>query len=264
MPCSLACCSARRPLRWPLSSPLNARTYASWRSSHAGWERDTHGLLSRRPFSSSRLVYVFFSADAATLVVAGMMATVTFDGALPALAREQAWLASCSAFLLIAAVALRIAKRRAAIRAPAACGWLVLGVAAGATIPATGASPTWVSTHAVPVRVRADCTDLIAALEKVDDDPQAIVGHRITMHGTWSPAGIAPASVSVRIMACCAADAIDAGFDVAPRGVVTIPTGTSVLVSGVLHGTLRDGELRYRLDDATVDVAAPRAARVTC
>jgi hypothetical protein len=65
----------------------------------------------------------------------------------------------------------------------------------------------------------------------------------------------------MQIMACCAADAIAIGFDVAPRRSVAIAAGTPVRVTGIVRAGMQDGELRYRLDEAVVTTVATPLAR---
>lgn len=200
------------------------------------------------------------SAESVTLVFAGAIASVAVDGALGALAREPQWVAAIVTVLLVSVVAYRIAKGHTHMRLRAACGWLVIGLVAGGTVPKTSPPPQRITTHAVPRGIASDGADLLVALQALDDDPQAILGHRITVHGTWSPPGVGPACVWVRIMTCCAADELAAGFDVVPRSLISTTGGTFVAVNGFVRASLRDGELRYRLDDASVTAVRPASA----
>ena len=94
--------------------------------------------------------------------------------------------------------------------------------------------------------------DLFALLERIDSDPRAI-GRSVAVSGEWRPGDAArAASVSRRIMACCAADAVDVGFDVVPRRAAAIKAGAEVCVAGVLAVRLLDGELRYQIVHAIV------------
>jgi len=96
-------------------------------------------------------------------------------------------------------------------------------------------------------------SDLFALLDALDAHPRDVLGRRARATGTWTPAhGVASASVSRRVMACCAADAVDVGLDVKPEREVTLDGGTDVCVAGVLAARLRDGELRYEIARAMV------------
>jgi uncharacterized membrane protein YcgQ (UPF0703/DUF1980 family) len=135
---------------------------------------------------------------------------------------------------------------------------LALGLIAGLSIPKTSPPPAHISTHAAATGLGAPQTDLLTALQALDDDPTSMIGRRISVHGLWSPRAIpASASVWVQIMACCAADAINVGLDVVPRHEPEIARGAPVHVMGIVHADVRDGELRYRLDDAIVTAGAP-------
>jgi uncharacterized membrane protein YcgQ (UPF0703/DUF1980 family) len=98
--------------------------------------------------------------------------------------------------------------------------------------------------------------DLFALLDQIDVDPRALLGHRVTVSGDWSPAsGSQTATVSRRVMTCCAADAVRVGFDVLPSREVRLPEGKPVRVDGVLRSRLRDGDIRYVIDGAIVEIA---------
>ncbi len=129
--------------------------------------------------------------------------------------------------------------------------WFFAGVASGFWLPATLQPPqAAIITHAPARFARADLFD---ALEQLDEHPQSLLGRRITVTGSWHrDRDGAVAAVYRRVMACCAADAIDVGFDVVPVGRAAANEGASVRVTGVVHASLRDGETRYMLRDATV------------
>jgi hypothetical protein len=100
--------------------------------------------------------------------------------------------------------------------------------------------------------------DLFDALDQLDADPAVFDRRVIDVSGTWTSATArAAATVSRRVMSCCAADAIDVGFDVFPAGKVTIQPGAWVRVSGRVRVRLRDGELRYELAGAAIRKATP-------
>jgi hypothetical protein len=144
-----------------------------------------------------------------------------------------------------------------------AAAMLAFGVAVGTALPraapqASGA----VVTHAVHNWQRSDLFEL---LDQIDADPRAILGHRVRVSGEWSPAsGDQAATVSRRVMSCCAADAVRVGFDVLSSREVSMPEGKPVRVDGVLRSRLRDGDIRYVIDDAIVEMARcdapPRAS----
>ena len=101
--------------------------------------------------------------------------------------------------------------------------------------------------------------DLFDALDALDANPAVFDGRTIAVSGTWTPASaLSAASVSRRVMSCCAADAVDVGFDVTPNAAEHIGAGAWVVVSGRVRVRLRDGELRYELGGATVRPAPAR------
>ncbi|MDQ6767080.1 MAG: hypothetical protein M3Z41_04660 [Candidatus Eremiobacteraeota bacterium] len=133
--------------------------------------------------------------------------------------------------------------------------WAVTaGLCVGLTLPAyPPPARTPILTHAVARAHAGPDARLFAALDVLDDHPQALLGQRIAVTGTWRPRhGLSLGSVSRRVMACCAADAVDVGFDVVPKAQVPLAAGSSVLVSGIVHASLLDGETRYALTDASV------------
>jgi hypothetical protein len=201
---------------------------------------------------------MFRRADGTLLVVAAVIACVPFCHARQALVREPPWLLSLVASLLIGVVVFRIKSGQTQLGWSGAGLCLALGLVAALSIPKTSPPPAHISTHAAAAGLGAAHTDLLTALQVLDDDPASMLGHRISVHGLWSPRAIpASASVWVQIMACCAADAIDVGFDVVPRHNAKIALGAPVHVTGIVRADMRDGELRYRLDDAIVTTAAP-------
>ncbi len=124
------------------------------------------------------------------------------------------------------------------------------GLACGLTFPIAPPPPRAIFTHAPPV-LRADA--LVRVLDALDADPQTLLGRRVEVSGQWQPAGAkAPAAVYERIMACCAADAIDVGLEVFPAHVVVVRRGARVAVSGIVGVRMIDGEVRYGLHDAWV------------
>lgn len=132
------------------------------------------------------------------------------------------------------------------------CRLLVaLGVVLGFAMPRALPPAAGAVITATPAGVHRG--DLFALLDRLDADPQAVLGTRVNVSGAWMPAsGAAAATVSRRVMVCCAADAFDAGFDVVPMRASTFVPGSVVRVSGVLIRTLRAGEMRYAIERATV------------
>lgn len=153
------------------------------------------------------------------------------------------------AMLMLAAKRIRLA--------PALAGALVIGVALGFALPRS-LSVGAVATHSPG---GAHDGDLFALLDRLDDDPRAVLGHYVSVSGVWTPPSHGhAATVSRRVMACCAADAIDVGFDV--HGArVALRAGQTVVVRGFVHAGLEHGELRYSLDDARVDAPGAMAIR---
>lgn len=146
------------------------------------------------------------------------------------------------------ALAFALARHRCTCAILVACG-VVLGTMLPRSAPrASGA----VVTHAVSGSRRGDLFEL---LEQIDADPRALLGRRVTVSGEWSRAdGIHTEAVSRRIMACCAADAVRVGFDVIPSHEQQLPADARVRVTGVLRSRLLDGDLRYVIIAAHVEV----------
>ena len=100
--------------------------------------------------------------------------------------------------------------------------------------------------------------DLFDALDQLDASPAAFDRRIIDVSGTWTPATArGAATISRRVMSCCAADAIDVGFDVIPMRDIHIQPGTWVRASGRVRVRLRGGELRYEIAEASVRKAMP-------
>lgn len=184
------------------------------------------------------------TAQALLAFVGGLAASV-------ALFSRMAPLVSAPAPVTAGAAAALIAVAYRASRSLALHVALALGVLAGAWI-SSGSAPQVRDVEAHVPHVHGDA-DLFDALDALDADPSSALGRTIAVSGTWTPPhGGWPATVSRRIMSCCAADAVDVGFDVTPRGRVSIHSGTWVRVSGRIRISLRDGDVRYEIADATV------------
>lgn len=129
---------------------------------------------------------------------------------------------------------------------------LVVGFIAGCTLPSSApASFRPVLTHAALHPARDDLFD---ALDALDARPGMMLGRHIWVTGVWRPHdGDNLATVSQRVMACCAADAVDIGFDVLQaHRIIALAPGTRVRVGGIISEILRQGETRYVLRDADV------------
>jgi hypothetical protein len=160
------------------------------------------------------------------------------------------------AFTLVAgAVLVVVAVRASGLRAVSVAA--TLGVVAGlALADVSPAGPRDVIERAPRGHAASDLFD---ALDALDADPSAFDGRRIAVSGVWTQAsGTQEATVSRRVMSCCAADALDVGFDVVPHLVVPARSGMWVRVIGLVRARLRDGELRFEIDDADVAEVSPR------
>ncbi len=201
------------------------------------------------------------AGDVAVAGTSGMIAGACGHGRIAALVLEPAWLLVAVAVLFAVGLVTRMRRHEgasAATTGPLALA-CALGLAAGTALPAHLPPPSGrVATHGIAVRAHRDAAgssdDLFAALEAVDDRPQSLVGKQLSVTGWWRPpAGGAPASVSRPVMTCCAADAVDVGFDVFVRHAVHLPAQTFVRVRGLVQASMHDGETRYALADADVE-----------
>jgi len=140
---------------------------------------------------------------------------------------------------------------------PSLAGALAIGIALGLALPRS--LPVGEVATRSPGGVHDG--DLFALLDRLDDDPRAVLGSYVGVSGVWTPPSHGhAATVSRRVMACCAADAIDVGFDV--HGTCGLQSaGQPVIVRGFVHAVLAGGELRYSLDDARVDAIGAPATR---
>jgi len=97
--------------------------------------------------------------------------------------------------------------------------------------------------------------DLFEALDRLDSAPNAMLGNTITVTGTWTPASRDDlATVSRRVVSCCAADAVDVGFDVRLSRDCGIAAGTVVRVDGTVAERFVDGDIRFVLEQSRVRV----------
>jgi hypothetical protein len=144
---------------------------------------------------------------------------------------------------------LQISRSTKALRASGLS--LLAGACAAMVLPAGSiAAPSGVVTSSPGSGFAGD---LFVLLDRLDEDPKAVLGERFTVSGEWNPATKSEAAtVSRRIMACCAADSIAVGLDVFSERPYTGLAGSIVVVSGVLYAHVRRGELRYALTRAIV------------
>ena len=169
--------------------------------------------------------------------------------------------AAPSAFTFCAGVALLALSVRAdrSARAVSWRTWTFATLAGGcAGLSLMHASPS--APHDMSVRVPRNhiAADLFDALDQLDADPAAFDRRIVAVSGAWTPATAQrAATVSRRVMSCCAADAIDVGFDVIPNRTLTIHSGSWVHVEGRVRVRLRDGELRYEIAEAAIREATP-------
>lgn len=181
----------------------------------------------------------------------GMIVGALDRHSIGALVSAPPWLMFAVAALFAGALTASSNRTHTGLGCLKIAGYMVAGIACGVGLPSALPPPrSVVMTHVPALLARAD---IFAALEQLDERPQSLVGRRIVVSGTWhSRLSAAPAAVSRRVMACCAADAIDVGFDVVPNRPIAIADGAQVRVSGVVQSSLRDGETRYALTAADV------------
>jgi uncharacterized membrane protein YcgQ (UPF0703/DUF1980 family) len=95
--------------------------------------------------------------------------------------------------------------------------------------------------------------DLFEALDRLDSAPNAMLGNTIAVTGTWTPASRDDlATVSRRVVSCCAADAVDVGFDVRLSHDSRVAAGTWVRVDGTVAERVVDGDIRFVLEQSRV------------
>jgi hypothetical protein len=190
--------------------------------------------------------------------IAGLIAGALSRHSIGALVSAPAWLMTIICSLLAFALVHSVRTERGSACLPIAL-CTIAGTAFGFALPGSLApirsnvmthAPAWPASNA-----------LFAALERLDAGPQDLLGKRISVSGAWHPpvAGSLGA-VAQPVMTCCAADAVDVGFDVIPARPIHVAAGAQVRVSGVVRASLRDGETRYALTDADVSVLSARSS----
>ena len=95
--------------------------------------------------------------------------------------------------------------------------------------------------------------DIFQLLARLDDDPRPLIGRRARVSGQWHRSrGPLAATVSRRVMSCCAADAVAVGFEVMPRMMPSVAEAAEVSVDGVVAARIVEGETRYLIVNADV------------
>lgn len=125
--------------------------------------------------------------------------------------------------------------------------YVVCGICAALFLPTSPPpAPGAVSTRPASAAIRGDLFD---ALDRLDAEPSAMLGRTIAVTGTWTPASRDDlATVSRRVVSCCAADAVDVGFDVRLVDDVHVAAGTWVRVDGTVAERVVDGDIRFVLE----------------
>lgn len=187
-------------------------------------------------------------ARSAVAFTAGACIASAATGSSAALTSMPAWaiLLTGSTLAWCSLRGARAASRSDPSFAAAACGIVVALALPESPPPAPGA----VSTRAVAGAMRGDLFD---ALDRLDSAPDAVLGSTIAVTGTWTPAsGGDLATVSRRIVSCCAADAIDVGFDVRLARDARVDAGAWVRVEGTVGERVVDGDVRYVLEQSRI------------
>jgi len=171
-------------------------------------------------------------------------------GASAALTSMPWWAVLLTGAMLAACSLREITDRSRKSRSVAAS---VFGAAFALALPTSAPpAPGVVSTSAVAVVMRGDLFD---ELGKLDSDPNAVLGTTISVTGAWTPATHdSLATISRRIVSCCAADAIDVGFDVRLERDEHIGAGEWVQIEGIVGERVVDGDVRYVLEHSVIRV----------
>jgi uncharacterized protein DUF1980 len=184
-------------------------------------------------------------ASALVAIAGGACFCAALTGVSGALTAIPGW-AMAATGIALSVCALASASDRAK-----AAKSFVLGASIG-LLPTTSPSPVrgFVVTRSVATTMRGDIFD---ALNRLDDDPSSLLGDRISVSGMWAPASREHlATISRRVMSCCAADVVDVGFDVTLARATIVPSGGWVRVDGIVGERIVDGEVRYILEHSVV------------
>ena len=184
-------------------------------------------------------------AHSAVAFAAGASIASATIGASEVLTSMPAW-ATLLTGSMLAVCALRGAAPRRRTFAYAVCG-----VCAALCLPASPPpAPGMVSTRPPSTSLRGD---LFEALDRLDSTPNEMLGSTISVTGTWTPASRGElATVSRRVVSCCAADAVDVGFDVRLSRDVRVAAGSWVRVDGTVAERAVDGDIRFVLEHSRV------------
>jgi len=184
-------------------------------------------------------------AQSVVAFAAGVSIASAATGASAVLTAMPSW-ATLLTGSILASCALAGASQRSRSFAYVACG-----VCAALWLPTSPPpAPGTVSTRPASTAVRGD---LFEALDRLDSAPNAILGSTIAVTGTWTPATRDDlATVSRRVVSCCAADAVDVGFDVRLLRDARVAAGTWVRVTGTVGERVVDGDIRFVLEHSHV------------
>jgi|GEM_PF-6891356 len=188
--------------------------------------------------------------DVTPAAVAGFLLAAVARGADRYLTVAPRPLLMTIALLLLLTALFRKPHGRIVWYRTRAAGFLA-GLIASIPLPLTPiAPPAGVVTAAVG---RGFAGDLFEVLERIDQDPGAMDGTTVTVSGEWTPSTAeGPATVSRRLMACCAADTVAVGLEVLGDRRYTVNAGTMVAVSGIVRARISKGDIRYGLAHARV------------
>ena len=187
-------------------------------------------------------------ARLAVAFAAGACITSAMSGASLALTSMPRWATLLTGVLLAACAIHDRSDRTGRTRAIGAslCGALFAVGLPVVAPPAPGA----VSTRGVSSSIRGDLFDALATL---DSNPNALLEKTISVTGSWTPATSGElATVSRRIVSCCAADAVDVGFDVRLDRDKHVERGRWVRIEGVVSERVVDGDVRYVLEHSKI------------
>lgn len=187
-------------------------------------------------------------AHRAVAFAGGAAISSAATGASAALTSAPPWV-TLLAGAILASCALAVASGAGQKRRSTA--YAVCGICAALLLPDTPPpAPGTVSTRPASTAVHGDLFD---ALDRLDSAPDSMVGRTIAVTGTWTPAsrdGLA--TVSRRVVSCCAADAVDVGFDVRLERDAHVAAGTWVRVDGTVGERFVDGDVRFVLEHSRI------------
>jgi hypothetical protein len=179
---------------------------------------------------------------------AGTSLVGAMSGASVALTSMPRWATLLTGAMLAACVVHECEDRGRRARA---IGASLCGAAFALALPISPPpAPGAVSTRAVASSMQGD---LFEALARLDADPNALLGHTLAVTGSWTPPTRDDlATVSRRIVSCCAADAVDVGFDVRLIRDARVARGAWVRIEGTVGERVVDGDIRYVLEHSAM------------